>query len=430
MMSRTWDGDEVGEMKCPIADFRPGRLLGDVESQNNDAGIKTTPIIQYIGSKAGSEGSPTSSLSDENQVQSAKKEEEEKWCLLENHPYHNMLKKHQFPSSCANKRFLIYLPPGMGFGAYLGSIAGVMEYALNTNRILILHQDFNAGWFAGVTKENCPSGTSQAYECYFKPLTNCTEQEALEAVGLTSVNQMLRNSSHRKTNDEARPDGFLVFSSSHVYHLLASLIKLTPFPPMYFMIGDNPMRTVIGARYYNYENLYKNEVARLKTNAKEIRTEDSINDPMGYIISYLIRPNAWMAKILKGTFEEIIPKTILARAKNRHRGVLSLPIRGSDKCGTPVGAKSKHSRDESMCLSWHAYLEAIGDVEESFGEDFDIVIVTSEDKRYINAANEENIRRRKLKLMGAPSSKTTGSSSLLSNDPPSTYLDSPANWTT
>lgn len=79
---------------------------------------------------------------------------------------------HQHPSSCHDKKFLVYEAQGTDHG--IGSVIHVtviaLLAALNMNRILVLAPQPNFEWVQGKFCE----GTDTMDECYFEPLSSCT----------------------------------------------------------------------------------------------------------------------------------------------------------------------------------------------------------------------------------------------------------------
>jgi len=110
-------------------------------------------------------------------------------------------------------------------------------------------------------------------------------------------------------------------------------------------------------------------------------------------VQYLIRLNPPTLRLVRGRLHE--PTTHRLRetlSRRSGRGVLSLPIRGSDKCGeellqTGDDGTYRHSLYESSCLPWSGYLEAIDSVLR-YDAKVETVLVTSEDIRYIRLAKQ------------------------------------------
>ena len=111
-------------------------------------------------------------------------------------------------------------------------------------------------------------------------------------------------------------------------------------------------------------------------------------------VQYLIRLNPPTLRLVRGRLHE--PTTHRLRetlSRRSGRGVLSLPIRGSDKCGEEMLQRPgddgtyRPSHYESSCLPWSGYLEAIDSVLR-YDATVETVLVTSEDIRYIRLARQ------------------------------------------
>jgi hypothetical protein len=110
-------------------------------------------------------------------------------------------------------------------------------------------------------------------------------------------------------------------------------------------------------------------------------------------LQYLLRLNPPTLELVNGRLREPTTQRLRETLSRRYgRGVLSLPIRGSDKCGeemmeTGGDGKHRHSMLESSCLPWSGYLDALNSVRQ-YDSNVNTVLVTSEDIRYINLAKK------------------------------------------
>ncbi|KAG0576738.1 hypothetical protein KC19_5G104100 [Ceratodon purpureus] len=107
---------------------------------------------------------------------------------------------HQHPSSCHDKKFLLYAALGRDHG--IGSsvhVAGVaLQAALNLNRILVLSPQPNFEWNNG---EYC-KGMDTIDECYFEPLSSCTIYDVLGGMEVSNERFPELNVDTYKENSE------------------------------------------------------------------------------------------------------------------------------------------------------------------------------------------------------------------------------------
>lgn len=84
--------------------------------------------------------------------------------------------QHQHPSTCVDKKFLVYeaLGPEHGIGSILHAMGVALQAALNLDRILVLYPQPAFEWTNGLFCQ----GTSTLDQCYFEPLSNCTVADA------------------------------------------------------------------------------------------------------------------------------------------------------------------------------------------------------------------------------------------------------------
>jgi hypothetical protein len=80
--------------------------------------------------------------------------------------------RHQHPSSCENKKFLVYLMLGWanGIGSSLHVATVALRLALDTDRILILYPTPNHRWMKGKFCDDYDTMDA----CYFEPFTSCS----------------------------------------------------------------------------------------------------------------------------------------------------------------------------------------------------------------------------------------------------------------
>jgi hypothetical protein len=118
---------------------------------------------------------------------------------------------------------------------------------------------------------------------------------------------------------------------------------------------------------------------------------DHFNDELAISQSllYLIRLNSPTLSLLKRRLNQPATDKLRQRLWSESGRVLSLPIRGSDKCGEEMfdsgGGKHRRSMYESSCLPWSGYVEAIDSVRR-YDLNVTTILVTSEDVRYIQLA--------------------------------------------
>ncbi|KAG0563996.1 hypothetical protein KC19_8G074500 [Ceratodon purpureus] len=79
---------------------------------------------------------------------------------------------HQHPSSCEDKKFLLYeaIGNGHGIGSVIHVTSAALLAALNMDRILVLSPQPHNNWVNGRFCE----GMDTIDECYFEPLSSCT----------------------------------------------------------------------------------------------------------------------------------------------------------------------------------------------------------------------------------------------------------------
>jgi hypothetical protein len=80
---------------------------------------------------------------------------------------------------------------------------------------------------------------------------------------------------------------------------------------------------------------------------------------------YLIRLNSPTLSLLKRRLNQPATDKLRQRLWSESGRILSLPIRGSDKCGEEMfvsGGGHRRSIYESSCLPWSGYVEAIDSV--------------------------------------------------------------------
>lgn len=84
---------------------------------------------------------------------------------------------HQHPSTCHDKKFLVYEALGRdhGIGSVVHVLSIALQAALNMNRILLLSPQPNFEWVQGKFCE----GTDTLDECYFEPVSSCTILDAM-----------------------------------------------------------------------------------------------------------------------------------------------------------------------------------------------------------------------------------------------------------
>jgi len=83
---------------------------------------------------------------------------------------HDLLRRHQFPDSCADKRFLIYPWRNAGFGSELLIMSHAFAVGLSLNRIVVFE---GPAWFS--LNERCANASDgRAWGCWFASnLTSC-----------------------------------------------------------------------------------------------------------------------------------------------------------------------------------------------------------------------------------------------------------------
>ncbi len=81
--------------------------------------------------------------------------------------------KHQFPSTCEDKKYLIVPLWYAGMGSILHIMSRSFSWALESGRIMIVKRMYKANWG---DPEFCDAD-NQSILCYLQPMTNCTVSE-------------------------------------------------------------------------------------------------------------------------------------------------------------------------------------------------------------------------------------------------------------
>lgn len=248
-------------------------------------------------------------------------------------------------SFCQDTNYLIVQPPSRGFGAALLSLVNLIS--LNWDKTIIVEWRWDTGFMSGVKNASqCPNQNAlNAWECYFKPVSNCNLDDALQVAGVKEVADI-------------------------------------PF----WHDAPKDARVVKVERYHgNYEEnaIPKDITANFKPHLppNTMRLLDFSDPWKSQVTRYFLRFNPETRALLE-------PHVYAARASlkdvDSHRSI-ALLIRGSDKCNEDVsGRKEPH---ESDCLPLRLYMDAILDVWKWDQRIMD-VIVTSEDSRYIQAVKK------------------------------------------
>eukprot|EP01122_Echinamoeba_exundans_P008461 TRINITY_DN280_c0_g1_i3.p1 TRINITY_DN280_c0_g1~~TRINITY_DN280_c0_g1_i3.p1 ORF type:complete len:386 (-),score=33.76 TRINITY_DN280_c0_g1_i3:201-1358(-) len=84
--------------------------------------------------------------------------------------------RHQFPSSCENRKFMLWSMDNHGIGADIHQTGWALAMAMEHDRILMLHP--TSKWIYpdenACTASGFPAKQIETAHCFFKPLTNCS----------------------------------------------------------------------------------------------------------------------------------------------------------------------------------------------------------------------------------------------------------------
>jgi len=266
----------------------------------------------------------------------------------------------QHPMDCSSSKFMVVYWFDMGFGAAIMSAVAAFRVAQHQNRVFLIHAEWGSGFFASVANSSlCPNQNApDAWECYFQPISSCTMEDAIKRAGVKTPAEL-----KLKRNLAYWSFGFKLAANAHDKLFNAPVV----FVDMYLPWMSKQSRTV-RERMRPWGKIMSNK-----------------NDDLflGTAMRYIIRLNAATLE----QFRPAIQKEVSKLTKNAVFKTISLPIRGADKCGTPVLADGTlgKSRFESACLTFKTYMNAVESIRE-FGVGINTVIITSEDARYIKAA--------------------------------------------
>mmetsp|Transcript_13465 Transcript_13465/g.25730 ORF Transcript_13465/g.25730 Transcript_13465/m.25730 type:complete len:407 (+) Transcript_13465:61-1281(+) len=259
------------------------------------------------------------------------------------------------------KKFLIFFWPTQGFGAALVSAVAALHFAERSGRVMVIQADWNQGFFSGLhNSSDCPNKAAvNPWECYFMPPSSCTVADALEAVHVKSIADLLA---------EEKKYGQWV-NGNKISRLRSPRV----------------VRTVFVNAYMPWMSTEAREVRGMSKSWNQLQPQGHDDLYFGLAMQYVIRLNEEFKNELRPMLKKIIPQRL------DHRGdrAVGLPVRGSDKCGKPVNAGDETSRGssrfEAACLPFHTYMEAVNRLKE-IDTEIDTVVVTSEDQTYIDAA--------------------------------------------
>lgn len=129
---------------------------------------------------------------------------------------------HQHPSSCHDKKFLVYEALGRdhGIGSVVHVLSIALQAALNMDRILLLAPQPQFEWVQGHYCE----GMETLDECYFEPLSSCTILDALGDAQELNI-ETYTNNSARVLRSAVMPMGsnllpFLMNDTPLMFHSL------------------------------------------------------------------------------------------------------------------------------------------------------------------------------------------------------------------
>lgn len=143
--------------------------------------------------------------------------------------------RHQHPSTCYDKKFLVAEATGRGHG--IGSVLHVattfLQAALDLDRILVLWPQPGQDWLSG---SYC-DGTDTLDDCYFEPLSSCTIYDVFGNVTFSSAlfhklpwldAATYANNSERILRDSVGGGKFLFRDTPKMFHELLRSGNLSP----------------------------------------------------------------------------------------------------------------------------------------------------------------------------------------------------------
>jgi len=261
---------------------------------------------------------------------------------------------------CFSSRYMVFYWQKMGFGAALMSAVAAFRVATHQKRVFLIHAEWGSGFYSGVTNSSlCPNAAAQdAWQCYFEPISSCTVEDALNIAGVKTAEELRRN----------RELSYWSFGSK--------IGKISPDTLL-------KKRVVFIDMYFPWMSKQSKAIRDRMSGFGELISSEHDDLYLGIAMRYIIRLNPPTVKAFRPAIEKEVAKLNNVRASK----TISLPIRGADKCGTPVldDGTLGRSRFESACLPFETYMNAVAAIRK-VSVSIDTVIITSEDSRYIKAA--------------------------------------------
>lgn len=105
-------------------------------------------------------------------------------CLVGTAFAQSLIWKHQHPTDCTHKKFLVWLPTHHGIGSNIHCLGQTLAVAMTLNRVLIIAEDTSHPYydaaFCGATKS--------FHDCYFEPVSSCTLADVAKVLSAEVMN--------------------------------------------------------------------------------------------------------------------------------------------------------------------------------------------------------------------------------------------------